>query len=259
MRISLVFLLLFSLPAFAQKTLGKDTFQVNVRPVLNGIINDFYQMIVHFPDFPKEIVPLIQELEALAPEKDNLREACPRLINKKCDGSLKNIREKLVRLKGLSFGVLTQLKLAQTPYLNSVSGLRFVTDFDLELENIKGNLDNTSFLLASGIPQKKETYEVIKKLDELSTLISLSIVEYVPYLYREDFRHFYFNFIHPIQEQVPKVKNFEFMNRNIHSLNFAFNLLNMNLTKRNKKTPEGMGPYLATMHNRWNSILRYYY
>jgi hypothetical protein len=36
-------------------------------------------------------------------------------------------------------------------------------------------------------------------------------------------------------------------------------LLNQSLTKRNKKTPEGMGPYLATIHNRWNSILRYYF
>jgi hypothetical protein len=99
---------------------------------------------------------------------------------------------------------------------------------------------------------------MIKELDELTTIVSLAVMEYIPLNYKEDFRHFFFNFIHPIQQQISKKNNYEFLNRNIYSLNFSINLLNQTLTKK-KKTPEGMAPFLAVIHNRWNSIIRNYY
>jgi hypothetical protein len=108
------------------------------------------------------------------------------------------------------------------------------------------------------ISDKKNTATLVKQIDELQTVLSLAVVEYIPYGYREDFRHFYFDFVHPIELQVSKNNNYEFLNRNVSALNFAINLLNQNLTKRNKKTPEGMAPYLSLIHNRWNSLIRYY-
>ncbi len=109
------------------------------------------------------------------------------------------------------------------------------------------------------IKQKKETYTVVRKIDELQAMLSLSIVEFIPFLYKDDFRLFYTNFVHPIEVQLSKHKNYEFLNRNVNSLNFSINLLNQNLTKRSKKTPEGMAPFLSLIHNRWNSLLRYYF
>lgn len=244
--------------AFAQRSLSRESFMVNVRPVLNGILNDFYQMVTLFPDFPREMVPLIQELDSLTEDKETLRETCPRLIETKCKGTLSSIRTKLQKIRALSLDVLTQQKMSSALYLNALSGMRLLTQFDNELEDIKGKLDNASFLMTAQIPNKVETYTILKDLDELNTFVSLAIVEYIPYVYKDDFRHFYFNFVQPIQLQISKNKNYEFLNRNVDNLNFAINLLNMTLTKR-KKTPDGMGPYLATMHNRWNSLLRYYW
>lgn len=153
---------------------------------------------------------------------------------------------------------MAQQKISSALYLNSLSGIRLVSQFDYELEEAKGYLDNSSFMLTAQIPQKRETYFIIKELDELNTLLSLAVVEFIPFMYREDFRQFFFNFVYPVQLQISKNMNYEFLNRNVNSLNFAVNLLNMNLTKR-KKTPEGMGSYLSVIHNRWNSILRYYF
>lgn len=259
MRIILLLILLLPSVSFAQKTLGRETFMVNVRPVLNGILGDFYQMISLFPDFPKELIPLIQELDTLTGDKETLRDTCPRVIELKCKDTLQNLRTKLVKIRSLSAVLLTQQKMSSSSYMNSLSGLRLVTEFDAEMEEVKGQIDNTSYLLAAQVPHRRETYGILKELDELNTMISLALVEYIPFLYRDDFRHFYFNFVQPIQLQISKHKNYEFLNRNIDSLNFAINLLNMNLTKRNKKTPEGMAPYLAVIHNRWNSLLRYYF
>lgn len=258
MRLFIFFFLLTSPLAFAQKNLDRQSFMIKARPVLNAILSDFYQMITLFPDFPKDLIPLIQELDTLTPEKELLKSSCPRLITKQCAWPVKNIRTKLAHIKNLSMIVMANQKMSSSPYLNSLSGQRFVSEFDTELEEVKGYLDNTSFLSSAELPQKRETYFVLKELDELNTILSLSIMEYIPYNYREDFRHFYFNFIHPLQLQISKSSNYEFVNKNVESLNFSINLLNMTLTKK-KKTPDGMGPYLSTIHNRWNSLLRYYF
>lgn len=259
MRFILILCLFLLAPAHAQKNLSRDTFMVNVRPVLNGILSDFYQMITHFPDFPKELIPLIQELDTITNEKELLKDTCPRLITKDCKDTLDSIRTKLSKIKQLSINLLKVQEISTSLHLNSLSGWRLVSQFDTDLEEVKGYLDNTSFLLTAQIPHKRQTYSILKELDELNTMLSLAVVAYIPFNYREDFRHFYFNFVHPVQVQISKNKNYEFLNRNVNSLNFAINLLNMNLTKRNKKTPDGMGPYLSVMHNRWNSLLRYYF
>jgi hypothetical protein len=258
MRFLLILTFFLSTSVFAQKQLGRETFMVNVRPSLNGILSDFYQMVAHFPDFPKEIVPVFEELEHLTEAKETLRSTCPRLINLKCKNQITSIRMNLQKLKSLSFLLVSNQKMSASLHINSLAAQRLVSEFDGELEEVKGILDNISLVLAAGLPQKKETYYIIKELDEMNTILSLSVVEYIPFMYKEDFRHFYFNFVHPLQQQISKANNYEFVNRNINSLNFAINLLNMTLTKK-KKTPEGMGPYLATIHKRWNSILRYYY
>lgn len=258
MRYILILLFIISPVTYAQRNLDPESFRVKVRPILNGILGDFYQMMTLFPDFPKEIIPLIQELDSLTLDKETLRTTCPRVLTHKCKDTVKTLRLKLATIKALSLKLMAQQKISSALYLNSLSGIRLVSQFDYELEEAKGYLDNSSFMLTAQIPQKRETYFIIKELDELNTLLSLAVVEFIPFMYREDFRQFFFNFVYPVQLQISKNMNYEFLNRNVNSLNFAVNLLNMNLTKR-KKTPEGMGSYLSVIHNRWNSILRYYF
>ncbi len=231
---------------------------VNVRPVLSGILSDFYQMITLFQGFPSDIVPLIQEMDTLTSDKEILRESCPRKINKNCQNSVKNLKEKLSRIKAISIKVLKNEAMPTGPMQNFLSGHRMMTEFDTNLEMVKSSLDTISFVEFKGSAAKKKTYFLLKQLDELNTYLSLALVEYIPRPYQNDLRHFYFNFVGPIQLQISKNKNYEFLNRNINSLNFAINLLNMNLTKR-KKTPDGMAPYLSVIHNRWNSLLKFYF
>jgi len=259
MKFFLPILLLISLSANAQKSISAQTFQTNVRPVLSGILSDFYQMIMLFPDFPKELVGIVDEIDELHGEKELIREKCPRNLSIDCIDNINKLRVKLVEIQARTMELIARQKMSSNLHMNPQAGIRTTFEFHIELEELKGILDNSSLIISAGAFQKKPTSQVIKKLDELSTYVSLTVVEYIPFLYKEDFRTFYFNFIHPVQQQISKNKNYEFLNRNVNSLNFALNLLNQNLTKRNKKTPEGMAPYLALIHNRWNSILRNYF
>lgn len=259
MKILCLFILILTAQVHAQKKLSSQTFQANIRPALSGILSDFYQMITLFPDFPKELVSIIDEIDDLHGEKDLIREKCPRNLVLACLANITNLRNRLVGVQAKTLELISRQKMSSSLHMNPLAGIRTTNEFMVELEDIKGTLDNAALILKAGATLKMPTFQVIKKVDELSTFVSLTVVEYIPFIYKEDFRNFYFNFIHPIQQQISRNQNYEFLNRNITALNFSLNLLNQNLTKRNKKTPEGMGPYLSVIHNRWNSILRYYF
>lgn len=259
MKFLILALFFLSQTAFAQRSLTPQIFQSKVRPTLNAIVNDFYQMVTHFPDFPKELVGVIAQMEKVTQEKENLLMACPRHLDKNCLTIIDSLREKLSVLQGKTLELTSNIKASASPYINTLGGLRVISNFQIDLQALKGNLDNSSFLIRAQIKEKKETFLIIKKMDELKTVLSLSVSEFIPYLYKDTFRDFLFNFIHPIEQHVAKESNYKFLNHNISALNFALNHLNMKLTKRNKKTPEGMAPYLSLMHNRWNNLLRYYF
>ncbi|MGE3610320.1 MAG: hypothetical protein AB7I27_12080 [Bacteriovoracaceae bacterium] len=253
----LFFLIFLSLTANAQKLVSQDSFQVNVRPVLSAIQNDFYQMITLFEAYPPEILHLTSGIEKLNANYENLKIYCPRIIDRKCSTGLNQLRNELSLIDAKVLELLAKQKPSRSLHLDNLSGIRLMAEFQIQLSEVKGKINNLSFLIKAKIPTETKTYDLIKQMDELGTILSLAVVEYIPFPYKEDFRHFFFNFIHPIEQQIGKNKNYEFLNRNVESLNFAINLLNMNLTKR-KKTPEGTAPYLSTIHNRWNSILRFY-
>lgn len=258
MKIIWTLILIITTQSYAQRTIGRDTFMINVKPALNSILNDFYQMIEIFPEFPKNLTAILKELDTLTSDKEALKSSCPRTINANCLTNLNALRTKLSKIRSLSFQLISESNQSKSHYISNLSGQRLISEFDSEVEEVKGHLDNASLFLAAGVKNKKETFSIIKELDELNTILSIAVVEYVPFYYKEDFRHFFFNFVHPLQQQISKNNNFEFLNRNINSLNFSINLLNQTLTKK-KKTPEGMAPFLTTIHNRWNSVIRYYF
>lgn len=259
MRVLFLICLIMTGPVYAQRSLTQEAFRANVKPVLSGILNDFYQMITLFPDYPRDVISIMEELDRLALNKENLRAHCPRVLEEKCLPDIKQLQERLSGLSERTTRVRATLKMSSSLFLGNLAGLRVLEEFEAKLFAVKGLISNKTFFIKARIKEKKETYPLILDLDELSTLMSLAVVEFIPFTYKEDFRHFYFNFVHPIELNIEKNQNYEFLNRNVNSLNFTLNLLNMNLTKRNKKTPEGMSPYLNTIHNRWNSLLRYYF
>lgn len=259
MKLLFLVCLILSSPLYAQRSLNSLTYQANVRPILKGIISDFYQMVSLFPHFPDQLIPILERMDNLHTEKENLKEKCPRYLEKKCLGNINKLQEQLVSININLLKLIKELQITDSLHLNSLSGLKGTVNVQATTEELKGLLDNSSLFLKAQRSHKRLTHEIVKQIDEVSTQISLTLIDYVPFVYKEEFRQFYFNFVHPSQQHLGKKTGHEFLNQNIKNLNFSLNLLNQNLTKRSKKTPEGMAPYLLTIHNKWNSLLRYYY
>jgi hypothetical protein len=254
-----ILLLLLSNAAWSQKTISSGTFQGTVRPIVTGMINDFYNLVSKFPEFPHEFAAIMDETGNLLQPKLNLLTDCPAYLTKNCLSSLQELQGRLSKIDGITLKLLANQKMSESLHLNSLNGMRFLYQFQAALASLKGTIENTTFLIKAELKPSQKSYPLVKKIDELRDLAGMALVEHVPYAYKEDFRHFYLDFVFPLETELPKVSNYEYMNRNVRYLNFTFNLLKMNLTKKNKKTPEGMGPLLESMHNRWNSAVRVYY
>ena len=101
----LLFLFIFlSLQVHAQKTVGAQTFQGNIRPILSGILSDFYQMITLFPDFPKDLVSIVDEIDDLHGEK------CPRNLEIACLENITNLRNRLVGVQAKTLALISRKK-----------------------------------------------------------------------------------------------------------------------------------------------------
>ncbi len=258
MKFVLFLLLFLSFQTWAQKSISAQVFQVNVRPILQGIIGDFYQMIGLFPDYPKNIIQISSDLQNLENEKEILLNSCSHKLDQNCLSAIDELRKKILPIEIATSKILQHKTFDNTPYLDQLVGQRILRDFYSDLIQFQYKLDNASLFIKSKVRTNHNGIYFVKLFDQLQIQLSLAIIEFIPTIYKAEFKSFYSNFIHPIEKHSSQKSSHQHFSQNISHLNFSINLLNQNLTKRNKKTPEGMAPFLSIIHNRWNSILRYY-
>lgn len=255
MRFLIVILLLCHYgQVLAQRQVTPQVFSAHIRPLLNSIHNDFFHVLNQFPDFPKELPPLIHQLYEQQELKNQIPLECPRQLTAQCKQEISSLKNQISTLTFSLQSMNSSLKARETIYLGSLIGVKHSMNAMNLLWSLKTELDLAIFLIDAEIPTQLGSLEIVQRLDEVRTELVLSMLEFIPELYQPDFKTFYFEFIHLLRLN----KTTEYLQLNLNRLDFNLNLFVQNLTKRNKKTPEGSNQYLQLMHMRWNGIQRYY-
>src|SRR5690606_6154016 len=218
------------------------------------IQSDFFHILNQFPDFPRELPPLINSFYNHQEIKNHLPLECPRLLNSQCIKEVNTLKSYLFDFNTKLDSIITKLKPTPTNYLNPIVGIKHLSSSSSKLWALKIELDFASFLIDAQLPTTLTSLDVIHRLDQIRTELILAMLQFIPPLYQTEFKTFYFEFIHPLRMN----KNHDYLVSNVLRLNFNLNLFVQSLTKRNKKTPEGSNQYLQLMHMRWNGILRFY-
>lgn len=234
------------------------TFQSQIRPQLHGLVSEFYDMVIMFPDYPRGMSKIVSLSNRFESSKQTLIEKCPRYLNAECLPVIEEMIKNAQDLSALTLSFYGEIKMAHEPYISGITGLRFINQYNSELEKFKGQLELASLTYRA----KKLNIKIDPILlahDHMRTYLSLSVVEFIPYLYKDNFKQFYMNFVRPMENNLSTPTAHTFVFKNIKDLNFNLNLLHQNLTKRNKKTPTGMGSNLNQLQNRWNLVMRGYY
>jgi hypothetical protein len=249
MKLVILWCALFCFQAMAQRELPPGVFKSVARPQLSGIINEFYQMIEQFPDFPKDMNHLINTSKQFEDDRQLIIQTCPRYINDFCLSTIERMLKGVQELDLLTTTFYGFLKSNNEPYISALTGLRFIDLYQNELLKLKSALEFASFTYRAKKSQIK-TDPILLLHDRMKTYLSLSVPEFTPYIY---------NFIRPLEHHLSTPTAHTFFYKNLKELNFSLNLLHQNLTKRSKKTPQGMSGSLNNMHMRWNLIQRAYY
>ena len=101
-------------------------------------------MITLFPDFPKDLVSIGDEIDDLHGEK------CPRNLEIACLENITNLRNRLVGVQAKTLALISRQKMSSSLHMNPLAGIRTTNEFMLELEDIVGSLANAALILKAG-------------------------------------------------------------------------------------------------------------
>lgn len=255
--------LLCSLSAYAAtpvRDINVNSFQVHVRPQLVGIHQDIQQIFQTMPGYPDEVFQALALVDQLLSQAQAAEKICPRKLQRACVPQLQSTLNVLRDLERLW---LTQEGRFATPAdasLTALAGRKRWLQMMQATRNLRAQLEAEVLAIqAERKGERMNMWQWRKGVDEIEDWIDMVIVEFVPGKLQEDFRSAWMNFFRPLHKHCVLANNRRFLSRNVESLNFYWNLLNLKLTKRLKKTPEGMSGPLNAIQNRWNQILRVQY
>jgi hypothetical protein len=125
---------------------------------------------------------------------------------------------------------------------------------------LKNKLEVETMVIGADRPHTAaSTWDVRKSIQTIENMQDLMVIDFIPGRLQEDFRQAWMNFFRPLYKRTILLGQKSFVTENLTKLNFYWNLLNMKLTKRLRRTPEGMVGPLNAIQNRWNQILRIYF
>lgn len=250
---------LLLLPLRAQ-ALSSASFQVHVRPQLVGIYQDFRQILATFTDYPNEILQLMNQMDDLRSAAQTLRQACPLRTELGCLSNLVKIQQELRDLDRLFIKYQGNVRFSEATGLAPIAGQRIWLRLDQTRDKLQRQVTVEILGLSAGRSGNRlSSVELLRMTDEIEAYGDLLVVEFIPPKFQVDFRSAWMNFFRPLHRYAEREGRAVFLTSNLDQLNFYWNLLNMRMTKRLKKTPEGMGGPLNAIQNRWNQVMRINY
>ncbi len=255
-----VFILCYLLPALslaASRPLDQQLFQTQIRPQLQGIDQDIQQIFLAMPGYPADVIKAMDLTDQLLRHTYTAQTLCPRVLNPSCLPQLQNTLQVLRQLDRLWLSQESHSRPTGDASLSSLLGSQRWLQLQEVILSLRGSLEASAIAVSSQPGYTGLTMAQWRKLtDEADGRLNLLVIEYVPARLQEDFRSAWMNFFRPLRHQALLHNNALFLTTNLDSLNFYWNLLNVKLTKRLKKTPEGMQGPLNAIQNRWNQVMR---
>jgi hypothetical protein len=260
MRFVLCYLFLISY-AFARTTaVNPNSFQIHVRPQLVGINQDMQQIFQALPGYPPRLFHWLSLIDDLHAQVLRAAKTCPRVIDLSCKDQL---QATLLVLRDIEREWLTsEAERAKGDIaINALAAGRRWLQLYQATQSLRAILEAELISLDAGrnSEQRLPHGQWYKRVSEIRDWMDLLVIDYVTPKLQDDFRSAWMNFFRPIHKEAIHENNRHFLASNIDSLNFYWNLFNQKLTKRLKKTPEGMSGPLNAIQNRWNQVMRVHF
>lgn len=225
-----------------------------------SIQDDIKQVLESLPGYPTSVFHNQETVDRLILLTDKLQGLCPNRLTKNCLAQLNLIIENLRTLERnwLSFEAVAGFNTDAT--IGGISGRHRWLNLNEVAMELKNKLEVETMVIAAERPHKApSTWDVRKSVQTIENMQDLMVIDFIPGRLQEDFRQAWMNFFRPLYKRTILMGQRPYVRENLTKLNFYWNLLNMKLTKRVRRKPEGMDSPLNAIQNRWNQILRIYF
>ena len=231
-----------------------------MRPQVTSIQGDIQNVFESFPGYPSAVFRNQETIDRLILLTDKLEGLCPNRLTKACVPQLNLLIEhlRILERNWLSYEASAGFNTDAT--IGGISGRhRWLTLAEVAME-LKNKLEVEIMAIGAERPYSpSSTWDVRKSVQTIENMQDLMVIDFIPGRLQEDFRQAWTNFFRPLYKRTILMGQRTYVRENLTKLNFYWNLLNMKLTKRLRRTPEGMLGPLNAIQNRWNQVLRIYF
>ncbi len=231
-------------------------FQRYVRPQLISITQDYYTLLTTVnPEF-KELKSLNKIFQRL---RSQLKAIQSSYRQQKFDVTLINLGSSLNLLRQgmrlLASGPDLKQKEHFSPEDSLVSFDRF---FQLRksVYQLYMDYENIHFFVTAKIEVPLMLTKLNHQIDDSYNMYNILLLESSDVRFQNEFTSFWSDFIKPINNLVLPNHDKKLFISKLNDFNLRLNILNVVLTKRNKRISKQTQTLLKIMHNRWNNILK---
>lgn len=258
-RLSFIFLTLsFQTWAYGPKDINLSDYEFNryVRPQLISITQDYYTLIISLNPELKPYKQVSKNLYSLYLSSKELKKYKNHNNSEKPLKILKSMLKKLnTTLKSINDPPNNNNKKYFTAE-NIVESMNTHSYFMQSFLTLYQNIQNSYFLKSANIKGAISFHDLRRKINNVHNDYQSFILASTDNRFRTEFMSFWSDFIKPVNTLIlPKNDKKLFISK-LNDLNLRLNILNMILTKRNKKIPPQTKTLLKIIHNRWNNILK---
>lgn len=236
--------------------LTDNEFLRSVKPQLNNIKQDYQTLIGALNPALKKYKSTFNHFNTINRKESKFISYCKDFNNSNCieiiDLYVKEIAAILLNMQNSPVPEDTE---NHPPELILVSFENF-QNVRSGLLDIYFQLFQYSFFYQAKIAIKTTPQDFIKRINSLYDQFNIYLIKSSDQRFQEEFMAYWNGFIKPVTRFVLSNNEKSYFLRNINDFNLRWNVLNIELTKRNKKIPKQVSTLLQTMHRRWNNILK---
>jgi hypothetical protein len=252
-----VILILLSINAYSAREVSAQSFQIHIRPQLVNIQEDIKQILLTFPGYPMDLFVAQSLTDQLTAHTVKAQTLCAGELKKNCLIPMYDAIKVLRELERVWLSQEGKIAFPANASIAVLNGKKRWNQIIMASSRLRSILESESLAIEADRYSKRLTiWDWRRRVDEIDGWQTLVMIDFIPGKLQEDFRQAWMNFFRPLQKHCVMNNNRAYFSQNLDSLNYYWNILNMRLTKRLKKTPEGMSGPLNAIQNRWNQTLR---
>lgn len=258
--IKIVVLFIFSLNIFAydNKDINLSNFEFNryVRPQLISISHDFQTLLTALNPELKELKNLGNTLQDIKKRTSSLEKLYIAQKFNECEFNLNQ------SLKQFSMGLLlleVPPSLYKKEYFtadNLIESLHSFQIFRQSFFDLYLEFKNFQYLIRAKTQLTKPIKSLLQEINITQSSFQTFVLKSSDNRFRTEFSSFWSDFLRPVQNLILPQNDKSLFIHKLNDFNLRLNILNVTLTKRNKKTNKQTATILKIIHNRWNNILK---